>query len=600
MIKICRDILELNKYKEYSYRKSGSDYLPTLTISKACFSEARKILENGVALVEVMSEEGQTSFYLKKCRDMIEGFTGRYGEVNLNFSGGGLPEERNLDTSLLERADSYLFEELDEYTYEITELIRKRYPDAAIFYLDTYAKFFWDDDRVIILDSIRDIGTFCAGKFMYICNQVSMHGHILPTEISLIYDSMNVISSLCWARKVECLGEANKDKTILLIDMGFELCGLAYIVRAVCTLAYMAYERGWVPVVSLTEDNMYIDSDSGNMWEQYFEPLSDITVDDALMSANVIRLTNNCLNVGIIEINPYFREIWTCVEKHPEIRFKRHIKEHFNQQVHKVMPDGSDRILGAFIRGTDARMFCEEEAVSMALKCKEIMECGKFEKIFLATEDMVCLEAFERILGKEEGKLLYVEQKRVKNFADAKIPIGKLLDIQNGERNTFGLTYLMITYCLSRCEAIVYNIASGGYYLANKWRGTAYELSYHIRENGTEIENLVRCFELIENNHVTAIYGAGLIGERLLEILDEKCKGKIVFCDKKAGQGEYCFKGYQVISPQLLFEQYKSGYIGAVIVATSVYAEEIYDMLVSTARVKKADIVVVKNQEGIM
>lgn len=598
MIKICRDFLELKKYKEYAFRKSGSDCIPVITMGKTCFTDAGKLFADGHVLVDVRSKEGKTLFYLKKCRDMIEGFTGLYGEVNLNFpEGGHLTEEKNLDTSLLERADCFLFEELEEYTYEITELIRDRYPDAAIFYLDENAKFFWDDDRIIVLNSIWDIGAFCKGKFMYIRSNVSMHGHMIPTDISLIYDSKNVINSLCWARKIEHLGHQNEDKTILLIDIGFELCGLAYIIRAVCTLAYMAYERGWIPVANLTEDNIYIDSDGGNMWEQYFEPLSDITVENALQSVNVIRMTSNYLNVGMIEINPYFREIWTTREKHPKIEFKKQVKAYFDEQIPKVIPDGQGRILGAFIRGTDARstVLREDEAVAMALKCKEIAESGNFEKIFLATEDMLCFGAFKKIFG---DKLLYVEQKRVMSSEDEKIPIGKLLNIQNGERNNFGLMYLMITWCLSQCEAIVYNIASGGYYLANKWRDTAYEFSYHLKENGTEIENIVKCFVMLEKNNLTAIYGAGLIGERLLETFGEKCKGKVVFCDKKAEQGEYWFQGYQVVSPESLFEQYKSGHIGAVIVASSVYAEEIYQSLVKPGGVEANDIIVVRNQDG--
>lgn len=174
-----------------------------------------------------------------------------------------------------------MFEELDEYTFEIVELIRDRYPDAAVFYLDEYAKFFWSDDRILVLNSISDIRIYCKENFMYIRGNVSMHGHMIPTDVSLIYDSKNVISSLCWVRKTEHFGDENRDKTILLIDMGFELCGLAYIVRAVCTLACMAYERGWIPVVNLTEDNIYLDADGGNMWEQYFQPLSDTTVESA-------------------------------------------------------------------------------------------------------------------------------------------------------------------------------------------------------------------------------------------------------------------------------------------------------------------------------
>ena len=86
--------------------------------------------------------------------------------------------------------------------------------------------------------------------------------------------------------------------------------GLAYIVRTVCIYSIMAYERGWIPVVNLTGDNMYIDSCNDNMWEQYFKPVSNISVEEALKSKNVICIRNNHLDCRAIWINPFFRSIW--------------------------------------------------------------------------------------------------------------------------------------------------------------------------------------------------------------------------------------------------------------------------------------------------
>ena len=602
MIKICKDKREIDMYKKYSSLKCGNNDIPILLLDRTLFLKAREIFARGYVLIEVRDIKGKTLFYLKLLRDMLdEVFKGTIMETNINYEGCGLQAEKNLDTTLLEKAECFVFEELEEYTFELTEFIRNRYPCTQIFYLDKNAEFFWkENERILILNSIYEINAFWQGRYMYIYSDVTRHGHIIPEGVSLIYNSENIMNSLCWARKVEHLGTKNSGKTILLIDMDFgKGCGLAYIIRTTLCFVCMAFERGWMPVVNLVGDNMYIDSPQNNMWEQYFEPLSHISVRDVMESQNVISVKNNHLTPVIIHINPYFREIWHRTQKHPKINFKSEIMQYFVKFMPKEIQDKQVRVLGAFIRGTDAKAaVSEKEAFSVALECKEIMENAGFDKVFLATEDIVYFEAFKSVF---EDKLLHIVQKRVMSCKDQRKPIGELLDIKTGEKNHFGLIYLMITYCLSRCNALVYNIPSGGYYLANKWCENPYEFSYCLEGNRTEIESIVKCLEMVAENALTAIYGTGHIGKRLLDIIKQRKELAccIIFCDKKAENAEYSFDGYRVIAPSLLLDQYKNGNIQGIIVASSIYAEEIYHSLIANG-VSMEHVLIVRNQNGVI
>lgn len=142
MIKICRDIREVAKYKRLSFLQSGRNFIPILSIDFKLFIRARELFEAGHVLVEVKDNCGETIFFLKMCHDMIDTGVGN-ADVDLNFHGCDLSKEENLDSSLLKKAKCFLFEELEEYTFELTAYLIRNYPEVQIFYLDPNAKHFF-------------------------------------------------------------------------------------------------------------------------------------------------------------------------------------------------------------------------------------------------------------------------------------------------------------------------------------------------------------------------------------------------------------------------------------------------------------------------
>lgn len=155
--------------------------------------------------------------------------------------------------------------------------------------------------------------------------------------------------------------------------------------------------------------------------------------------------------------------------------------------------------------------------------------------------------------------------------------ISDLLSIEKGQRRAWGEKYLFITYCLSKCDILLYTIPAGTCYLANKWKeieGTKFNALYQVGNNKNQrIAELLKYAKFIENHTYIIVYGTGYIAENLYSLFG-RFDRKIVFCDRKACEKEYEFHSIKVISPQVLKKCYVRDGIGVLITATD-YGEEI-------------------------
>lgn len=581
MIRICRNKADIANYKEIGLLISNSKKTPSLTLSDKLFFEARQLFADDALIVSVLDSKGEFLFYLKECEDIIE-YDGYKISLNTNYEGVDLTCEENLDTTLIEDVDIFVFYELEEYTYALTKFIRHSYPNKKVIYLDQHARYFFEGDSdITYVDSAWNIPTVDKGKNMYITSYEKNDLSVVPECVTYVYNSLNVINSLCWARKVSKLGSLNEDKTILLIDGDFGVgAGLAYIVRSACAYTQMAYERGWIPVINLTGNNMYIDNPEDNMWEQYFEPVSDISVADALKSSHVINVRENGGSYRAIHVNPYFRTIWHQMAKW-KIRLRTDIEESFKKTRDAAFADKDVKVLGVLVRGTDTTWLKgveEDNTAGLIEECKEAVTEGKYDKIFLATEDERYFYAFKEAFSE---RLIYVNQKRVSvDRRGGTQLIGKLLSIPLGKHREFGQQYLSVTYYLACCDGLLYNFPIGAYFLMKKWRITPMELERQIGTAGGQYVKgqLVQCLKLIKENTLTAIYGTGKIADKLFRYL-ETLSDKVIFCDKKATSESYEFHGYEVIAPDELMVLYRDGKIDDVIIASTKYGLEIEEEL---------------------
>ena len=217
------------------------------------------------------------------------------------------------------------------------------------------------------------------------------------------------------------------------------------------------------------------------------------------------------------------------------------------------------RTLAVIARGSDLAIctHLQIDIERMIQETKKIFEDG-FQFIFLATETKEYLDAFRREFG---DKLLFVDQKRISYDYEKNEYryVAELLNVEQDQKRDWGKKYLMITYFLSRCDALVYSIPCGALRLANNWRDTPFEFvqctyqAVHSLENKRN-ENLIHiyeCSKFFEQNDLVVIYGLGDVAEMIYPIL-EKYRGRILGCDRRATFESYKFHDLEVIAPEKL------------------------------------------------
>lgn len=471
--------------------------------------------------------------------------------IFLNFMGCNLLEENNLDYSLIQDISIFLFETVEEYSVALTNMILRRFPNKKIFFLDEVALQIWKAKQVHF---VADEGKFAEeDKCIYIYSEI---GNRQPKhagrKCELIYSSLQVMQSLCWARKKVSLGEKNLDKIILLIEFSGKNAGMGDIVTSVQQYIRLANQRGWYPVVNLTEDNQYISHEGENMWDYYFMQPAGISVEEALESKNVIRGKDN--NFGVLP--------WVA---NPLCNMNDALKEklYFNQSTltffSSAMPQeifSAYRVLGVIARGTDLAK-CTNIQIDIQRVINEVKETfeKRYDYLFLATEDEAYLKLFQEAF---EDKLLFIEQKRIVHdySTDEYRYVADLLDVKKDVRKEWGSKYLLITYCLAKCNALYYTIPCGALRLASLWKEGSFEficctfnaVSALVDKCDNNVIHIYECDDFFKNSPFTIIYGLGDVAQMIFPILD-KYRSKVIACDKRALYENYYFHGIEVIPP---------------------------------------------------
>jgi hypothetical protein len=439
--------------------------------------------------IPVLDENNECVFILEYYYNKLYNLS-KDGRVYDDFKDYDLFNDReNLDYTLFMGKDVAVFYTVEEYTFAITNLLLKEYPDIKIIYLDKNAALFWNNDNVIIRENIYDIQDCISNKLCIYIHSSGKDGEMLvPNTIVNVYNSISVMKSLTWASKREKYGELNKDKTFLLIDCTCEKSGLVDIMRSVCDYARVAKKRNWIPVVKLDSPlNQYVE-DGENMWESFFEPVSDISVGEVLNSNNVISLKENKNKLDSTEFNPFYahENAILCTHYAGELNSYVRINQSTLSYIFEKLPnqilDNNVRVLGIVMRGSDFRKSALEErkekrnnaSIEQVIKrADELCSIWQYDYIFVATEEVGYLEAFQE---KYQDKLLFVEQKRVAwdEERDKNRFVSDMLEIK-GDRS-FTLNYLTVLYALSKCDGLLASMDCGALFAAHQWNKGKYEV----------------------------------------------------------------------------------------------------------------------------
>ncbi len=483
---------------------------------------------------------------------------------HFNIKGSNLLEEQNyLDYSLIEDIDTFVFQAVEEYSVALTNLILRRFPNKKIFFLDERALLIWEDKQIQYVVDESILTEKMQDRCMYIYSEIRDAQQTYVGKCTLIYSSLMVMQSLCWARKRVSLGEKNPDKTILLIEFSGKNAGMGDIVISAQQYIRLAYQRGWYPVVNLIEENQYISHAGDNMWDYYFKQPSGITVEEALNSKNVIRGSENHFGVLPWLANPLCNMNDALKEK---IQLNTDTLVSFEADMPKEF-FLSKRILAVIARGTDLAK-CTHLQIDIQRVINEVKEtfvCG-YDYIFLATEDEKYLRLFLDTFG---DKLLFIDQKRIAhNYETGEYKyVAELLDVEEKDRKKWGSKYLLITYCLARCAALLYSIPCGALRLAGIWKKEPFEFTrctfgaVSALDDKKKEQNLIHIYEcdsFLQNSPFTIIYGIGDVAQMIYPIVD-KYRDKIIACDKRAIFENYYFHGIKVISPTELLKNMDNG-----------------------------------------
>lgn len=427
--------------------------------------------------------------------------------------------KKNLDFSLLDQYHTIIFVETEEYSVALAKMLQNFCPDKRCLFLDRYARLFVKGKSVRTLPFQKIAGRMMAilkswiqGRrlgfmqrvlclFLYkwikslekrnrLCIVVPDNDYY-SYPIDIIFQSTKMMYSLLWCRDQKTYGNKNADKTIVILNYSCLKEGLVSIIRSTYLHVKWILEKGYIPVIDLhTFPNQYLNTAEDNMWEYFFEPVSDISLQEVYESKNVISATDNDIVLVEEKINPYQEKWWKLPldggDFHKIVRLNEKTKQYIKEKMPKML---SGRVLGVVMRGTDYRKEAAEQrdkewrknivdADTFLQACVYYKDRLGCEKIFLATEDAEYFEMFRQFFG---DSLLSVEQERV-NYDYQKNPYKQVSDLMNKkDGKTAGRDYLAVIESLAKCNALIYNISCGAVLLAECWNDKKYEVCKNIK-----------------------------------------------------------------------------------------------------------------------
>lgn len=245
-------------------------------------------------------------------------------------------------------------------------------------------------------------------------------------------------------------------------------CSVGFFAEFLYTLIrlYFAADRGFVPYVDWGDSCLYYEEggiqNEQNAFLYYFEPVSDVK--SIANAAHALEATpyhilevQNCLNThGYAVTDEYMNALSGMIKEY--IQYNKRTREYLEGGYNELV--GNKKALAVHFRGTDYRRQYNNHPVFITLdqeieKVKEVFQTGKYEMIFLATDEQEAVDAFKREFGE-----------CVKCFDDTWRADGgdESVAYSNSKRKNhhylLGLEVLRDQYMLTRCDGLVCGISN--------------------------------------------------------------------------------------------------------------------------------------------
>lgn len=269
--------------------------------------------------------------------------------------------------------------------------------------------------------------------------------------------------------RIECHGNLNKDKNILFYDRIDMRSGFFSMFNSVLRILYVADKYHLTPVIKFAHNFLYAEEESviingtTNPWEYYFQQTSDVTVEEAYASSNVIHydpMYESVLFHDIDEIHRIYIPSDLLLATLGKI-YKRYIKlnkcleSSINHYIAQLL--GNKKTLGVHARGTDMKVGLYGHPICITpdeyfdhIACA--IEHYNFEQIFLATDDIDILYKF---INKFGYKLVYFEDV-IRTIGD----VGVHTHSSTKEKYKLGFEVLRDVYALVSCSGFIAGLSN--------------------------------------------------------------------------------------------------------------------------------------------
>lgn len=393
--------------------------------------------------------------------------------------------DEELDLELLSRAEAYIFEEYEEYTAFICDVLERKFPEKKKLFLDENAAIF---SRFVP----QNRGDDMSGAIRVTSErEKDFFGRRFQKDI---YSSMDVMTSLFWRRKEISFGEKNPDKRFMLIRFPVYSSGLGDVIRFCMTKVAVAEYRepGYIPVIDLSVPdggNSFSGGRIENIWEDFFEPLNGYRPEEVMQSRHVL-LCDDKMDA----FNPYMMEQYHNSGHMREIykkylRLNQEMKSYIDPIREKFFREHGGKVLGVVARGTDYRYggfdvpkpMEDEEYIRLV---REKMEEWNCNSLFLATEDADVLERFRQASFGDRLNDLEQERFRYEDVSRKGIVLAKMKKENNDYHDE--MPYLAVLYLLASCSALISNCRCGAFEVADFLNGGEYQHRYCCGEGDVE------------------------------------------------------------------------------------------------------------------
>lgn len=267
---------------------------------------------------------------------------------------------------------------------------------------------------------------------------------------------------------LELYSNGNEYRGKVAYHIGAFGCSVGFFAEFLYTLIrlYYAADRGFVPYVYWGNDFLYYES-SGvegeyNAFQYYFEPVSEVTGID--QAAHVLDATDYHIHDVQDRLNTHGYAVTDEYMDALSDMIKRYIR--YNQRTKTYLEDGYDALIGnkralaVHFRGTDYRRQYNNHPVFVTIeqeieKVKELLTTGRYDVIFLATDEQEAVETFRR----EFGDIVKVFEDTWR-ASDGDESVAYSHSDRKNHQYLLGLEVLRDQYMLTRCTGLVCGISN--------------------------------------------------------------------------------------------------------------------------------------------